>query len=360
MESTYGIGETARRTGLSVSALRFYDREGVLVPAHVDPRSGYRRYAADQVAVGRLVARLRRVGLPLPDVERVLAHRHAPDVVRAVLDGHLARLEHGLALARHELSAVRQDLDHGEQTMTTTTTTTVTVPAADLEAALRGVRFAVGVDAPAMPALGGVLLDLQGDVLRLVATDRYRLAVSTAVVVRDADASVGADVTALVPAAFADDVLTVCATATGDTSVSLSLGPDVTVAVGGRVLTTSPIDEPFPQWEALVDLRTRYQLTLDVTTLRDGALAAVTTTRQRNGVDYPACVFRVSGDGLVWSAADDTVGGVAVNRDFLLEAVDALDGEQLVLGLTGPTSPLALTSPERPGALSILMPVHLE
>ena len=360
MESTYGIGETARRTGLSVSALRFYDREGVLVPAHVDPRSGYRRYAADQVAVGRLVARLRRVGLPLPDVERVLAHRHAPDVVRAVLDGHLARLEHGLALARHELSAVRQDLDHGEQTMTTTTTTTVTVPAADLEAALRGVRFAVGVDAPAMPALGGVLLDLQGDVLRLVATDRYRLAVSTAVVVRDADASAGADVTALVPAAFADDVLTACATATGDTSVSLSLGPDVTVAVGGRVLTTSPIDEPFPQWEALVDLRTRYQLTLDVTTLRDGALAAVTTTRQRNGVDYPACVFRVSGDGLVWSAADDTVGGVAVNRDFLLEAVDALAGAQLVLGLTGPTSPLALTSPERPGALSILMPVHLE
>lgn len=38
------IGEMARDGGLSVSALRFYDRAGVLVPAWVDPVSGYRWY----------------------------------------------------------------------------------------------------------------------------------------------------------------------------------------------------------------------------------------------------------------------------------------------------------------------------
>ncbi|NED97664.1 MerR family DNA-binding transcriptional regulator [Phytoactinopolyspora alkaliphila] len=51
-----GIGQMARASGLSVSALRFYDRAGVLVSAVTDPGSGYRRYAPDQVHAARLVA----------------------------------------------------------------------------------------------------------------------------------------------------------------------------------------------------------------------------------------------------------------------------------------------------------------
>ena len=60
-----GIGQLARESGLTVSALRFYDGAGVLVPAHVDPQSNYRWYSDDQVVTARLVARLRRVGLTL-------------------------------------------------------------------------------------------------------------------------------------------------------------------------------------------------------------------------------------------------------------------------------------------------------
>jgi DNA-binding transcriptional MerR regulator len=55
----------ACESGLSVSVLRFYDGAGVLTPASVDPDTGYRYYAPDQVVVARLVASLRRVGMPL-------------------------------------------------------------------------------------------------------------------------------------------------------------------------------------------------------------------------------------------------------------------------------------------------------
>lgn len=51
--------------------------------------------------------------------------------------------------------------------------------AADLVAALAAVRFAVSAE-PAAPMLGGILFDLDGELLRLVATDRYRLAVGAA------------------------------------------------------------------------------------------------------------------------------------------------------------------------------------
>ena len=61
-----GIGQMARDCGLTVSALRFYDSAGVIVPARVDQHSNYRWYADDQVPTARLVARLRRVGCRWP------------------------------------------------------------------------------------------------------------------------------------------------------------------------------------------------------------------------------------------------------------------------------------------------------
>src|SRR5688500_3711727 len=88
-EHVRGIGQMARESGRTVSALRSYAGAGGLVPARVDPRSGYRWYGDDQVAPARLIARLRRVGLPLADISRVLEHRRDPSVVDEVLGAHL-------------------------------------------------------------------------------------------------------------------------------------------------------------------------------------------------------------------------------------------------------------------------------
>ena len=66
------IGDFARRTGLTPKALRLYDDLGLLTPAEVDPGSGYRRYAEEQLDRARLVATLRLVGMPLARIEEVL------------------------------------------------------------------------------------------------------------------------------------------------------------------------------------------------------------------------------------------------------------------------------------------------
>jgi len=58
-------GEFARVSGLSRKALRLYDELGLLTPARVDPQSGYRFYAPAQLEQARLVAWLRRLGMPL-------------------------------------------------------------------------------------------------------------------------------------------------------------------------------------------------------------------------------------------------------------------------------------------------------
>ena len=64
-------GEFARASGLSRKALRLYDDLGLLTPARVDPDTGYRFYDPGQLEQARLVAWLRRLGMPLAMIRLV-------------------------------------------------------------------------------------------------------------------------------------------------------------------------------------------------------------------------------------------------------------------------------------------------
>jgi PPM family protein phosphatase len=64
-------GEFARASGLSRKALRLYDELGLLPPAQVDPATGYRLYDPAQLEQARLVAWLRRLGMPLATIRLV-------------------------------------------------------------------------------------------------------------------------------------------------------------------------------------------------------------------------------------------------------------------------------------------------
>lgn len=65
------IGTFAKASRLSPKALRLYDELGLLTPARVDPVTGYRLYAPEQVDQARLVAWLRRLGMPLARIQYV-------------------------------------------------------------------------------------------------------------------------------------------------------------------------------------------------------------------------------------------------------------------------------------------------
>jgi DNA-binding transcriptional MerR regulator len=66
------IGEFARRSRLSVKALRLYDKRGVLVPARVDEASGYRYYDVAQLEDAHLVAMLRQLDFRLAAIRKLL------------------------------------------------------------------------------------------------------------------------------------------------------------------------------------------------------------------------------------------------------------------------------------------------
>jgi PPM family protein phosphatase len=67
------IGGFAKACRLSPKALRLYDELDLLRPARVDPDTGYRYYAPAQLEKARLVAWLRRLGMPLARIREVCA-----------------------------------------------------------------------------------------------------------------------------------------------------------------------------------------------------------------------------------------------------------------------------------------------
>lgn len=379
----HSIGAMARSSGLTVSALRFYDGAGVLVPALVDPGTGYRWYAEDQVHPARLLAGLRRVGMPLADISRLLAERSDPAAVRRLLDAHLRHLEDGLADARRELSRIHTLLDDEENPMTIPTTCTrLALAGADLARTIDAVRFAVSND-PELPALAGVLLEVEGAVLRLVATDRYRLAVSEAAA-RD---TTGPDVSVVVRAAVVDEVR---ALLSADSNVTITLdGAGITVRTQQREVHGELLDEVFPDYRRVLrdgsdrehgrDGAAR-RVMVDVTSLRatlaDGPTRSM--VREQDDVRYDVAVLTVDRDGVLALAAgsgeadsgeaDSARDGgdddgerfrVGVNREFLLQALTAGGRGQLVLELDGPITPLAVRVPDDGRTFSLLMPTRL-
>lgn len=96
------IGRFARLANLSPRQLRYYHALGLLPPAAVDPHSGYRYYAEAQRATAELIALLRSVDMPVPEIQSLLADR-SPDNVRRVFDRLRSSVEDRLRQAREVL-----------------------------------------------------------------------------------------------------------------------------------------------------------------------------------------------------------------------------------------------------------------
>lgn len=317
------IGALSRAGGLPVTALRFYDTAGVLRPAYVDPATGYRWYTSSQVRTARLVASLRQAGLPVPDLVAVLA---APRDAAAVLARHRRRLEEDLATACAHLDGAAGLLDRPSR---------CTVTSAELVAAVAAVRHAVGTD-PAWAALSGVLLHLDGDMLRLVGCDRFRLAVA-AVRVRHVS---GPPVRVVAPLALLDGLARAAVPDVGP----VALGGDVLEVLGAR---GEVLDVAYPDYERL---------------LRSGASprATVTSDELVRAVADAGDVVAVRLDGdRVEISPPGPPGTLGFSRSFLLDGVRAARTEHVALALDD-RSALSVRAADRPHDVQVLMPVRLD
>jgi DNA polymerase III subunit beta len=139
--------------------------------------------------------------------------------------------------------------------------------------------------------------------------------------------------------------------------VTLTVGLDrISVQAPAGPASAAPLDHDHPDYRRVLHDRLRrevaHRVTIDVPTLRN-ALApgtAPTVVREQNGVAYDLAVLAVDAGGRLNIVGEDTwqaddSGHTAVNREFLLQALEAAGHSQLVLELDGPITPLAVRIP---------------
>lgn len=73
MKDRYTIGEIASLLNISPQTLRFYDRNGVVVPHYTDPKTGYRYYSYDQISYISRVKYLQQFDFSLDDIKKALS-----------------------------------------------------------------------------------------------------------------------------------------------------------------------------------------------------------------------------------------------------------------------------------------------
>lgn len=180
------IGDFARESGLTPKALRLYDDLGLLRPVEVDPASGYRRYAPEQLGRARLVATLRLVGMPLARIEEVA---DAPSLVAArLVRAYWLQVEHDIASRREIVSALVDTMESEAPPMTTSTDTLRTEIGTSHQRGDRARQQDALVATPGLVAVAdgfGESADLAAEVLTAFEADGLDAAV--AVVASDID-----------------------------------------------------------------------------------------------------------------------------------------------------------------------------
>jgi MerR family redox-sensitive transcriptional activator SoxR len=71
LENLLSIGDVSRRTGVPITALRFYETKGLMKPSRAS--SGHRRYTRDTLRRVSFILAAQRVGLRLREIQSALS-----------------------------------------------------------------------------------------------------------------------------------------------------------------------------------------------------------------------------------------------------------------------------------------------
>ena len=77
------IGEFSKLSLTTVKALRFYEKEGLLMPASVDEWTGYRFYETSQLETAAKIKSYRQLGLSIEEIRRIFSGEDAGEILSA-------------------------------------------------------------------------------------------------------------------------------------------------------------------------------------------------------------------------------------------------------------------------------------
>ena len=77
----YKIGDFSIMSKTTIKTLRYYEKEGLLIPAHIDKYSGYRFYETSQLVDLAKIIALRQVGISIDNIKLYLSGNDIKDIL---------------------------------------------------------------------------------------------------------------------------------------------------------------------------------------------------------------------------------------------------------------------------------------
>ena len=251
------------------------------------------------------------------------------------------------------------------------------IPAGLLKEAIDEVVFAAAPD-DTRPVLAGALLKMGGTSLTLAAADGFRLAVRT-VELPDG----GPELQMIVPAKTLNEVGRLLGDASDDDQVAINTTPNgnqVYFAFGKTEITSRLIEGQFPDYQRIIPADSKTRVKVSTTDFLRATRAAQVFARDNSHIVRLECspakenADLALGSVLVKSTSaemgdnegnlDAVVDGddtqIAFNGRYLRDALEAIDTPEVLLQLTGPSSPGIIKPAGEPnGYLHVIMPMHV-
>ena len=103
------IGQVAKQTGVTVEAVRFYEKQGLIAaPQRTD--AGYRQYPLDAVKRVQFIQRAKEAGFTLKDIGELLALRQKPGTSCADIKLRATQKIEEVDQKIHDLNRIRDAL----------------------------------------------------------------------------------------------------------------------------------------------------------------------------------------------------------------------------------------------------------
>lgn len=105
------IGDFSSICQVTIKTLRYYDRLGLLKPAHVDKFTGHRYYSMHQITRLNRILALKALGLSLDDIKQVLDDSLSIDAIQNMLRVKEAELRADITATQMRLQGIQNHID---------------------------------------------------------------------------------------------------------------------------------------------------------------------------------------------------------------------------------------------------------
>jgi len=249
----------------------------------------------------------------------------------------------------------------------------VAIPADTFKGALERVVFAAATD-DSRPVLTGVKIELKEKSFIVAAADGFRLAVETGELTEAIDGEIGI----IVPAKTLAEVERLL----GDGSSTISLSTDsndrsAKFRLDSSEIVTSLVQGTFPDYEKLIPTSWSTRASIDLSQMSQATRAASIFARDGSGIiriminpgeaDAAGAVkviARAEEVGANENEVEASVEGdetkIAFNSKFLSDVLNVIEGDDVKLETTTPSSPGVFRSPKHENYTHVVMPMFVQ